>query len=110
MLGAKADSIDKVVTQVGDVFAVLENDFEKTLQAEIADYDGLIKESGSVLGSVGKPLRQRFIATRIEKRVHGGKDPKTEVPATVQQIVEKVKSLSVCVEVLKRPTKVEVAV
>lgn len=94
ILGQPMSNIEDVETTVSDDFTVLEFNFEKTLQNEVDDFEELWDQAGNVLGSTGKPLKHRYIAKVIEKRIKEGNDINEELPRTVTQIVDKVKNLS----------------
>ncbi|MCH8070251.1 MAG: hypothetical protein IID16_13445 [Candidatus Marinimicrobia bacterium] len=86
-------NIDDVETKVSNNYAVLEYNFEKTLDDEIEDYDSLVREAKETLGPIGKPLEHRFIANKLKKKVEAGDNPENVLPSTIIDIIEKIKRL-----------------
>lgn len=88
-------SIDEVETEVESTHAVLENNLEKTIQKEICyfDYNTLIDQATDLLGPTGKPLKNRFIATKLKKAVDSGESPHDIIPDTIINILESIKEL-----------------
>lgn len=104
LLGDPVGSIDAVETKIADGYAVLEYDFERTMREELDDYESLLQEAAQELGPTGKPLKHRFIASRVRERVCRGQAPDSVVPATIIEIVEKLKQVSYSGAVLRRIT------
>lgn len=94
LLGHPIDKIEDIETTISDDFTVLELNFEDTLKKELEDYDDLWKKAADDLGPTGKPLKHRYIAKAIEKRIDEGKELNDEVPNTVIQVINKIESLS----------------
>jgi putative ATP-dependent endonuclease of OLD family len=92
LLGKPA-KIEDVKTVVDDNFAVLEENLEKTLRAELPDYDAFVSEAQAMLGPIGKPLKSRYVALKVAEKVKAGQDAKALVPRTINSIVEKLKVL-----------------
>lgn len=88
-------SIDEVETEVEATHAVLENNLEKTIKQEISyfDYDTLIDQATDLLGPTGKPLKNRFIATKLKEAVKSGQSPHNIIPDTIINILESIKEL-----------------
>lgn len=63
-------------------FSCFREDWEKDLAPEIPDYDALIKKAGEFLGNSSKPLRARYVASRVTQ----GEKPL--IPPTLQKIIE----------------------
>ena len=79
-------------TKVSDRYAVLESTLEELLSKELEDYQNLCEQAEKLLGPIGKPLRHRFIAKQLEKRVNEGKPAEEVLPKTIKSIVEKIKA------------------
>lgn len=94
LMGSPIDDIGELQTTISDTFAVLEENYETSMRAEVQDYEEMIAEAAEVLGPVGKPLRQRWIARKIAGKASDGDAPEVVVPETIRGIVEKVKQLS----------------
>lgn len=93
LLGDPVESIEDVQTNVTATYAVLEYDFERTLGDELQEYDSLVQKAAETLGPCGKPLKHRFIASRLRERICKGEAPEKVLPGTVVQIVQKLKEV-----------------
>jgi len=93
LLGEKKDSIDKVVTEIKDNFAVFEFFLETTLKNEIRDYEKLVSEARKKMGPIGKPLTNKYIAQKISKVISEGKKIEEVAPNSILSIIEKVKKV-----------------
>lgn len=102
LLGDKVEKIEDVQTQVKDNYAVLEFNFEVTLEAEIEDYESLAQQAEKELGPLGKPLKHRFIANKLKQRIDKGESPNEVLPKTIIEIVNKIKGLSYSGSVLSK--------
>lgn len=94
MLGERVDRIEDIKTNVSDKYTVLEYNFEETLSSELADYENLVQESIKTLGPTGKPLKHRFIANMLKKKINNGESVDDVIPITIVRIVERIKELS----------------
>ena len=94
LLGEPIEKIEDVKTKVSDRYAILEYDLEETLKDELVDYENLVQEAVKTLGPIGKPLKGRFIASRLKRRVDEGKSSEEVLPKTIIKIVQKIKGLS----------------
>ncbi|MEA3311950.1 MAG: hypothetical protein U9Q76_07000, partial [candidate division WOR-3 bacterium] len=91
LLGDPVEKIEDVKTKVSDKYAILEYNLEETLKDELGDYENLVQEAGETLGPIGKPLKHRFIANSLKRRVDNGESPEEVLPKTIIKIVEKIK-------------------
>ena len=94
LLGDPVKKIEDLETKVTETYAVLEFDFERILQAELAEYDDFLDESAAVLGPTGKPLKHRFIASKLRQMVAEGHAPEEVLPKTLVEIVRKLQGVS----------------
>ncbi|NIN69982.1 MAG: hypothetical protein GTO63_35930, partial [Anaerolineae bacterium] len=93
LLGDPVESIEEVHASVKDTYAVMEYDLETTLREELDEYDSLVREAAEILGPCGKPLKHRFIASRLRERISKGEPPEKVLPTTVVEIVQKLKGV-----------------
>ncbi len=103
ILGNPVEKIEDIKTEVSDNYTILEDDLEKTLKEEIEEYEALLQEAGTILGPTGKPLKHRFIANRLKKRIDEGESPDDVLPETIIEIIKKVKKLSYSGSILQKP-------
>ena len=101
LLGDPVKSIEEVQTKVTGTYAVLEHDLERTLRGELEDYDKLLDEAASTLGPTGKPLKHRFIATRLRQMITDGHAPEQVLPKTIVEIVRNLERVSYSGTVLR---------
>jgi len=94
--------IEDLETKVTDRYTVLENKLETTLRSEIKDYENLMEEASKLLGPTGTPLKHRYIARELKKRVGNGEPYEEVLPKTIIEIVENVKNLSYFGSILKK--------
>lgn len=92
LLGEPVDKIENVQTKVSDRYAVLESTLEELLSEEFEDYQNFCEQAEKLLGPIGKPLKHRFIAKQLEKRVKEGKPAEEVLSKTIKSIVEKIKT------------------
>lgn len=107
--GKPVKKIEDLNTIIEETFTVFEYRYEKILEDEIDNYSDLIEEAVSNLGRIGKPLKHRYIANILRKRVaeSGNQDI---IPATIIEILKKIQSLSSPPGIIRRkpemkPTK-----
>jgi predicted ATP-dependent endonuclease of OLD family len=91
LFGESIDSIEAVKTKVAAEYAVLEKTFEDLLKDEISDYEGIVQKAAEIVGPTGKPLKHRFVARTLKKKIGAGQPSKEAVPKTIAEIVEKIK-------------------
>lgn len=94
LLGESTDNIEDVTTMISSVYAVIETEFEDMMRLEIEDYEELVKEASKNLGPIGKPLKARFIANRLKRKVEMGESPEKVLPKTIIEILTRIKDLS----------------
>jgi len=102
LLGDPIEKIEDVETKVSDKYAILEYNLEETLKDELGDYENLFQDAGKTLGPTGKPLKHRFIANRLKRRVDNGKSPEEVLPKTIIKIVKKIEELSYSGSILQK--------
>jgi len=102
LLGDPVEKIEDVETKVSDKYAILDYNLEKTLKDELGDYEKLVQEAGKTLGPTGKPLKHRFIANTLKRRIDNGESPEEVLPKTIIKIVEKTKELSYSASILQK--------
>jgi predicted ATP-dependent endonuclease of OLD family len=93
LLGEPVGKIEDVKTKVSDRYAILEYKLEETLKDELIDYENLVQQVVKTLGPTGKPLKHRFIANRLKRRVDDGESSEEVLPKTIIKIVKKIKAL-----------------
>lgn len=101
LFGAPQGSIDDIETKIEDYYAVFESNYDKLLQGEIDDYQDLTQEATELLGPIGKPLRNRYIAKAIRTRVDGSDEGTAHVPATIRTMLERIQQLNSSVRILQ---------
>jgi len=102
LLGDPVENIEDVGTKVSDTYTVLEYNLERTLKDELEDYETLAQDAREILGPIGKPLKHRFIASRLKQRVDDGESAEEILPKTIIKIVEKIKELSYSGSILRK--------
>jgi len=103
LLGERVEKIEDIKTKVSDRYAILEYTFEELLKNELADYEELCQRAVEALGPSGKPLKHRFVAEEIRKRVIEGKSVEEVLPKTIIEIVKNIKASSYSGCVLQKP-------
>ena len=93
LLSDGVERIDDVFTKVSDNYTVLEYNLEKTLEEEIEDYGGLLSEAVKTLGPIGKPLKNRFVASKLKKKVDNGESIEDVLPTTIVNIITNIMKL-----------------
>ena len=94
LLGDPVEKIEDVETKVSEKYAILEYNLEETLKDELEDYENLVQQVEKTLGPTGKPLKHRFIANKLKRRVDDGESPEEVLPRTIIKIVKKIEELS----------------
>lgn len=89
LLGNPVEKIEDVETKVSDKYAILEYNLEETLKEETEEYEKLVQEAEKKLGPIRKPLKHRFIANKLKKRVDNGESTEAVLPKTIIKIVKK---------------------
>ena len=102
LLGEPIGKIEDVKTKVSDRYAILEYKLEETLKDELVDYENLVQQVVKTLGPTGKPLKHRFIANRLKRRVDDGESSEEVLPKTIIKIVKKIKGLSYSGNILQK--------
>jgi predicted ATP-dependent endonuclease of OLD family len=102
LLGDPIEKIKDVKTKVTDKYAILKYKLEETLKDELVDYETLVQEAEKILGPIGKPLRHRFIANRLKRRVDDGGSSEEVLPKTIINIVKKIEELSYSGSILRK--------
>lgn len=100
LLGAGKDNIESVVTEVSDNFSVFEYELEETLKNEIDGFELIIQEGVKLLGPISKPLKNRYVANTLKKRIESGESTIEILPTTIIEVLNKVKELSYCGSIL----------
>jgi len=102
LLGEPVEKIEDAKTKVSDRYAILEYKLEETLKDELVDYEKLVQQAVKSLGPTGKPLKHRFIANTLKRRIDNGESPEDVLPETIIKIVEKIKELSYSSSILQK--------
>jgi len=102
LLGTPIEKIEHIETKVSDKYAILEYDFEETLKDELVDYEVFLQQAAKTLGPSGKPLKHRFIANTLKRRVDNGESPEEILPKTIIEIVKKIKESSYSSSILQK--------
>jgi len=94
LLGNPIKDFEEIETIVSDSFTVLENNFEDTLKDDIDEneFQRLSDEAEDKLGPHGKPLKHRYIATKLKENSVGESAP-DDLPDIIVEIVDKIKQL-----------------
>lgn len=102
LLGESIEKIEDIKTKVTDTYTILEYTLEETLKEELVDYEKLVQQAAETLGPTGKPLKHRFIANRLKRRVDNGESSEEILPKTIIKIVKKIKGLSYSGSILQK--------
>jgi len=102
LLDDSVEKIEDIETKVSDKYAMLEYNLEETLKDELEDYKKLIQQAVETLGPTGKPLKHRFIANRLKRRVDEGESSEGVLPKTIIKIVKKIEELSYSGSILRK--------
>jgi predicted ATP-dependent endonuclease of OLD family len=102
LLGDSVEKIEDIETKISDKYAMLEYNLEETLKDELEDYKKLIQQAVETLGPTGKPLKHRFIANRLKRRVDEGESSEGVLPKTIIKIVKKIAELSYSCSILRK--------
>jgi putative ATP-dependent endonuclease of OLD family len=102
LLGDPVEKIEDVKTKACDSYTVLEYTLEETLKDELVDYENLVQQAALALGPTGKPLKHRFIANGLKRRVDNGESPEEVLPKTIIKIVKKIKEVSYLGSILQK--------
>lgn len=102
LFGESVESIEAIQTKVTDKYAILEFTYEELLRKEIADYEEIVQHARKTLGPVGKPLKHRFVANALKRKVVEGKKVEEVIPKVIREIVERVKELSYFGSILQK--------
>jgi len=105
LLGDPVEKIEDVKTKVSDRYAILEYKLEETLKDELVDYEKLVQQAVKSLGPTGKPLKHRFIANTLKRRIDNGESPEDVLPETIIKIVKKIQELSYSGSILQKVGK-----
>ncbi|TYB31961.1 MAG: AAA family ATPase, partial [Candidatus Mcinerneyibacterium aminivorans] len=94
MCGEEVENINEVSTKINDIYAVFENNYESVVEDNIEKYDEWIEEGKNKLGKIGKPLKQKYIAYKIEEKIDDNNcDPKEVIPQPFVNIIDKIKNV-----------------
>jgi predicted ATP-dependent endonuclease of OLD family len=102
LLDDSVEKIEDIETKVSDKYAMLEYNLEETLKDELEDYKKLIQQAVETLGPTGKPLKHRFIANKLKRRVDEGESSEGVLPKTIIKIVKKIEELSYSGSILRK--------
>ena len=102
LLDDSVEKIEDIETKVSDKYAILEYNLEETLKDELEDYKKLIQQAVETLGPTGKPLKHRFIANKLKRRVDEGESSEGVLPKTIIKIVKKIEELSYSGSILRK--------
>jgi len=105
LLGEPIEKIEDVQTKVADRYAVLEYTLEKVLRDELVGYENIVEQAVKILGPTGKPLKHRFIASVLKRRVDNGESSEEVLPKTIIKIVKKIEELSYSGSILQKLEK-----
>ena len=105
LLDDSVEKIEDIETKVSDKYAMLEYNLEETLKDELEDYKKLIQQAVETLGPTGKPLKHRFVANRLKRRVDDGESSEGVLPKTIIEIVKKIEELSYFGSILRKSGK-----
>jgi len=105
LLDDSVEKIEDIETKVSDKYAILEYNLEETLKDELEDYKKLVQQAVETLGPIGKPLKHRFMANRLKRRVDDGESSEEVLPKTIIKIVKKIEKLSYSGSILRKSGK-----
>ncbi len=94
LLGEPVEDLSQLETTVTGSYAVMGENLEEQLRAEIPDYSKLIADCSREYGKTGKPLKHRFVAQAVAAQAEAGQDPSQTVPATIRAICTEVEKLT----------------
>jgi len=101
LLGEPLDNIALLQTKVADKYTVLEQTYEETLRDGISDFEETIQEANGVLGPTGKPLKHRYLALKVKRKVTNGAPLENAVPVTIIDMIAKIEELSYSESILQ---------
>ena len=87
------EDISEITTKVCNKYAVFEYNLERTLVEEIPDYDGLKQQAHDLMGSIGKPLVNKYIAKKLKESVDAGAAPTDIIPSTIYEILTRIQAV-----------------
>ena len=102
LLGERVEKIEDVKTKTSDRYTILEYTLEELLKEELADYEELSQQAAKALGPSGKPLKHRFVAEQLRRRVTEGKPVEEALPKTIIEIIESIKASSYSGGILRK--------
>jgi putative ATP-dependent endonuclease of the OLD family len=102
LLDVKINKAEEIKTTIEDNYAILDNNFDDILRKEILDYDDIIDEAGKTLGPTGKPLKNKFLATKIKKKVDSGCNVEDVMPESIVKIISKIIKLTYKRNILRK--------
>lgn len=94
LLGTPITDINDLETTVSHNYAVFEEYLEKTLETEIDEYDDFCKEAGERIKPMEKPLRNKFIANELMRKIDNGESNVDVLPNTILEIIDQIKEVS----------------
>lgn len=100
LMGGNFDGIQSLGNTIDDTYAVWGDDLEQVLEDEIDLYQDYCQEVRDQWGPVGKALRHRYMAVQIQDEVQNdGVEPVDVVPPSMKNVIDKIRDLSVSVDV-----------
>lgn len=94
LLGETISDIQQLETKISSKYAVFEIDLESTLELEIEEYTELSTKAGKDINPLGKPLRNKYIANELKKKIHEDGFSNDILPKTIVEIIEQIKEVS----------------
>lgn len=94
LLGTPITDINELATTVSHNYAVFEEYLEKTLETEIDGYHDFCKEAGKRIKPMEKPLRNKFIANELMRKIDDGESNVDVLPNTILEIIDQIKEVS----------------
>lgn len=102
LLGAEKKNIEFVVTEVSNNYAIFEEKLEETLRKEINGFELIIQQGVKLLGPINKPLKNRYVANTLKKRIERKELTIDILPDTIIEILNKVKEMCYCGSILSK--------
>jgi predicted ATP-dependent endonuclease of OLD family len=94
LLGSSITDMSDLETTVSHNYAVFEEFLEKTLENEIDEYNNLCNEAGKRIKPMEKPLRNKFIANELMRKINNGESKVDFLPNTIIEIIDQIKEVT----------------
>jgi len=91
LLGHRIDDISQLQTMIRGNFCVFENNYDDVIQEELGDkYEKLVDEVTALVGSCGKPIKYKYIASKILEEIKNGRSAADVGPKTIFEMIRQI--------------------